>query len=381
MPLKVDGITWGRYTQYLTNRMDTLLNGVCPYYTMFPLAFPLRILPKSERPGDWVLDPFCGRGTTSFAARLRGIGSVGIDSSPVAVALAKAKLAKAGPADVVMAAYDSLQQVKHPKAVPSGEFWRMAFHPTTLHELCRLRESLLVNCTTDAQLLLRVIVLGALHGPLAKGDPTYFSNQCPRTFAPKPDYAVRYWRRENFKAPEVNLFGLVIRRAVHYLLRQPDRGRGFVLHGDSREVGTYAKFPAFSWVVTSPPYYGMRTYVQDQWIRNWFLGGPAEIDYRQSGKEFSHRSPKAFIDQLAKVWRNVASVCKDGARLVTRFGGIHDREAEPMDLIAQSLKLAGWKVLTTHSAGTALDGKRQASQFKRVKKAPKLEYDIYARLA
>src|SRR6516164_10379276 len=67
------------------------LNGLCPYYTMFPLSFPFDVL-ASSKAGGWVLDPFCGRGTTILAARLRGLPSVGVDSNPVAGAIAGAKL-------------------------------------------------------------------------------------------------------------------------------------------------------------------------------------------------------------------------------------------------------------------------------------------------
>ena len=71
------------------------LNAVCPYYTMYPLDFPLGILERFGKRGDWVIDPFCGRGTTNFAARLRKMPSIGVDSSPVATAVAQAKLATA----------------------------------------------------------------------------------------------------------------------------------------------------------------------------------------------------------------------------------------------------------------------------------------------
>jgi DNA modification methylase len=58
---------------------DDALNAICPYWTMFPLDFPLQAL-AGGHPGEWVLDPFCGRGTTLFAARKLGMGTVGIDS-------------------------------------------------------------------------------------------------------------------------------------------------------------------------------------------------------------------------------------------------------------------------------------------------------------
>jgi hypothetical protein len=49
------------------SKLATALNAVCPYYTMFPLEFPLGVLTRRSRPKQWVLDPFCGRGTTLLA--------------------------------------------------------------------------------------------------------------------------------------------------------------------------------------------------------------------------------------------------------------------------------------------------------------------------
>lgn len=55
--------------QIAGDRDRTALNAICPYYTMLPLGFPIAEL-KRAGGDDAVLDPFCGRGTTLFAARL-----------------------------------------------------------------------------------------------------------------------------------------------------------------------------------------------------------------------------------------------------------------------------------------------------------------------
>jgi len=355
----------------------TALNAVCPYYTMYPLDFPLRVLQRHGKPRQRVLDPFCGRGTTNFAARLLGMPSCGIDSSRIAVALAQAKLPRVTTGQVVSSAQRILRDGSDPQDVPNTAFWRRAYHRATLRALCRLRETLLDRCGTDTRIVLRAIILGALHGPLTKNEPSYFSNQSPRTFAPKPAYAVKFWRSRGLYPRHVDVLGVIARRAEWYLTSQPDRGQGQVINGDSRDPDTFAKERRFSWVVTSPPYYGMRTYIPDQWLRNWFLGGPSQVEYAQPPQEMGHTSPEAFVEQLKTVWWNAARACRFGARLVTRFGGINDRKQEPLDLLKRSFHESGWRIQTIKEAGTANDGKRQARQFGRVKK-PRVEYDLYA---
>lgn len=167
------------------------LNAVCPYYTMFPLSFPYEHLARTGE-GDWVLDPFCGRGTTNYAARLRGLPSIGIDASPIARAIAAAKFVAVDAEAVAAEAERILTGAGEPADVPEGEFWSWAFHEQTLREICRIRENLLTDNFTPARVALRAVVMGVLHGPLRKNQPSYLSNQMPRTYSTKPAAAVRY---------------------------------------------------------------------------------------------------------------------------------------------------------------------------------------------
>lgn len=77
---------------------------------MFPLDFPFKILARRARKGSLVLDPFCGRGTTNFAARLLGLDSLAVDSSPVATAITAAKLVAVTAEEIVGEAKKSLKK-------------------------------------------------------------------------------------------------------------------------------------------------------------------------------------------------------------------------------------------------------------------------------
>lgn len=62
------------------------------YATQKPLALLERIVKASSNPGDIVLDPFCGSGTTLAAADKLGRRWIGIDSSPMALSVASQRL-------------------------------------------------------------------------------------------------------------------------------------------------------------------------------------------------------------------------------------------------------------------------------------------------
>lgn len=208
------------------------LNAVCPYYTMFPLDFPLEVL-AGARQDDWVLDPFCGRGTTLYAARMLGLPTVGIDVNPVAAALAASKLVSATPEAVVRRCKQLLGNGFEPQEVPAGEFWQRCYSAATLRDVCALREQLRVSSPTALTVMLRALVLGVLHGPLRVNESSYLSNQMPRTYATKPQAAVRYWRSRALTPPAVHVMGVIERRARYTLAQLPADVSGEVRCGDS----------------------------------------------------------------------------------------------------------------------------------------------------
>lgn len=74
------------------NRLDAHSEERVGYETQKPVALLERIITASSQPGDLVLDPFCGTGTTMVAAERLGRQWIGIDSSLLASCISLARL-------------------------------------------------------------------------------------------------------------------------------------------------------------------------------------------------------------------------------------------------------------------------------------------------
>jgi hypothetical protein len=364
----------------LAYEKEFAFNAICPYYTMFPLEFPMHLLRKHKAQSPTVYDPFCGRGTTIYAARKLGFRSYGLDTSPIAAAIAQAKLASAELENVVALAEKLV--TRRPKDVPDSPFFRRAFSKNTLMQICSLREGLLNETQgTDESAILRAAALGCLHGPLPmrNGTPSYFSNQMPRTFASKPDYSVRYWIDHDMHPPNVSVIEVLTKKLKRITDLNADSPSHFqnVKCLDARKATSFGRIKGPIVTVTSPPYYGMRTYVQDQWLRMWFLGGKEVINY-ENRNQLCHSSHERFITDLAKVWRIIGKRAQDEAHLYVRFGSIPSAKSDARKILKSSLEEAGyWKLVSVRSAKTSHSGKRQADYMGH-KSDPAIEFDFHA---
>lgn len=361
------------------------LNAVCPYYTMFPLEFPVQQISKLKA-NSVIFDPFCGRGTTNFAARVFGMKSYGIDSSPVAVAIAKSKLSDTTHDEVTKLASEILNSQPQPE-VPEGEFWDLAYSKNTLSQICKLREALL-NMHGDTANFLRAICLGAMHGPLPKSieAAAYFSNQMPRTFASKPAYSVKYWKNNNLCPPEIDVLKVVSRKTLralthHWAINSATVSDTDIRAGRSEFLSSYDHIESpISLIITSPPYYGMDMYLEDQWIRNWFVGGKSKVTYTNRN-QISHQSQEEFAKSLGSVWSNTASKCAPNAKMVVRFGSINSRKSDAKEIFRLSLQGCDdlWRITTIRKIDNAKDHRRQATQMK-TKSSAQEEFDFYLTL-
>lgn len=369
----------------LAYERDNALNAICPYFTMFPLEYPLGVLKRYRRENPVVMDPFCGRGTTLFASRKLGLAARGIDSSPIAVAIARAKLAKVDSVRVLRLASRYMEEHQQ-STVPDTDFFKNAFHPDVLRNICSIREGLLrVVRDTDTTVILRAAMLGCLHGPMSKTPEkrSYFSNQMPRTFSSKPGYSIRYWKEKRLVAPNLDVLAVLqrkLKRLNNTQLPQTSKLAN-VRNGDSQMAASLPSASRdFSVVITSPPYYGMRTYVEDQWLRNWFLGGEDQVIYGNR-TQLQHSGFESFAESLGKVWKNMARTKAENLDMHIRFGIIPSSKVDAKALVRASFEASGeqWHEISVRSAKTAASGKRQADQMAAGDSAAAREYDFHIR--
>ncbi len=355
------------------------LHSICPYFAMFPEGFVLEQLYAYTRPGDVVLDPFCGRGTTVLESLLNNRLALGADINPVAACVAGAK-ANVPAMTSVLQRVDDLYGMfvgRTSREEPPTEFFAHCFHRETYAGVAFLREALAWR-RSPIDRFIAAVMLGILHGESHRSG-MYLSNRMPRTISTKPDYSVRWWRERNLRPPHREVFE-VLRQAVRFRFSQPPpKRRGTVVLSDARRCGQVLKkhTGSVALVVTSPPYIDTTDYAEDQWLRLWFLGGDPKPTLRLH-KDDRHTLSETYWDFLEEVWRGCAPLLRDAARIVVRIGGTKLSKPELLHGLRGSLVrgLSGRSVRQLNQGNSSPITKRQTNSFRPGTSPDRLEHDF-----
>lgn len=294
------------------------LHYLVSYPVSFPWSLPHFFIHKFTQKGDIVLDPFCGSGTTLLEAGLSGRVAYGVDSDPLAVRIASAKLSPADITEVTLKVQDL--NFSRP-AVLLGrfqEFFSPFFDVATFRELLGLKQYLEtyrenpLSQKDNTLNFVEALAISLLHGHSAGYLSTYTYPQI--AISPQEQYDLNLKRRQrpDYRAVAPRLLrkaAIVTSDGVPVALRmRPSLHK--VACADPRDLG-FVDTGSVSLTMTSVPYPGMRDLRQEQWLKVWFSGLEG-----QSAWHPSFDSLENWSDYMNEVLLELARVTKPGGRAV-----------------------------------------------------------------
>jgi len=113
-----------------SNNINSFTHGIHKYPAKFIPQIPRWGIKEFTRPGDIVLDPFCGCGTTLVESLLSGRNAYGLEISPLAKLITKTKITKIKPAPLEKEHLRLLNKLK--KRVWSPFYWKPFIEPNLL---------------------------------------------------------------------------------------------------------------------------------------------------------------------------------------------------------------------------------------------------------
>ena len=296
-----------------------------------------------SRPGEVVLDPFCGSGTVLVEAMAAGRTARGVDASALAVAIARVRATLLGDADrerlvaeATRIAEESAERARKRRRpeVPDWAGREIArFHAHVLYELLGLRELVFATAEDDVGRALRLCLSSILVKFMKAGPEAPRDGETKRIARGVPS------RMLADRAVELGRGLAALERRMPPGTPAPE-----IREGDARAL----PFPAgkASLVLSSPPYAGTYDYAAQHETRFVWLGLSAR---KLRGAQLGART-SAIGDARASVWRTdearfvaeMARMLRPGGHALLMVGdGVVDGRA---DYAPDGVAAAGAKV-------------------------------------
>ena len=302
------------------------LHYIVSYRASFKPELPEYFIARHTKPGQVVLDPFNGRGTTALQANLMGRVAFGSDINPMSERIAYPKCNPV-PLDELQ---ERLNAIGLNAALPTeGEDdFAMFYHPGTYREIAGLMSYLRTN-RADADRFIELVALSRLHGH----SPGFFSvYSFPQISVPPENQ--RKINEQRKQSPDYRpIKPRILLKARHALadarvdhIRAASAGNRFETC-DARKLA----FPSAcaDLIVTSPPFLNKADYVLDNWLELWFLGIPEE-PVREGIVQTSSLS--RWIDFMKPAIAEMGRVLRKGGVAVVEVGEVvHKGEVVNLD--------------------------------------------------
>jgi len=298
------------------------VHGIHPYMGKYVPQLVDYFLERYFKPGDTILDPFVGSGTTLIEANIHEMNSIGVDISEFNILLCKVKtdaydlpLLKKELSDIVQKVRERVKTnnvetkiddfltdnpiTENRSSVEikeASEYLRTWYHPVALYPLLVMRDLIPNYHYQDAlKVLLSRTARSSRLAP-------HFQLDFPERPFTQDYYCHKHAR---ICHPTTNAMGFLTRYSVDIYNRiaefQKIRKDCSVrlIHGDSRNI----EFPRNSGVITSPPYVGLIDYHEQHRYAYELLGleDRSEMEIGAKSAKNGKKAIEAYCESVTKV--------------------------------------------------------------------------------
>ncbi len=292
---------------------------------------------KYSKPGDRVLDPFCGAGTSMLEAVLLGRVALASDMNPLAVRITTAKIFPADLTEVTL----RLQQLSLRRPIDAKLYrgFEQFYDLDTFRELVNLRLALNQNYDRVARFV-ELVTLSLLHGHTSGYFSVYTFPQIALSVAEQRQLNDRRAQTPDYRAVAPRIIrktAAILRDGLPSIIRQL-QSKGRIFESDPRDLGS---IPAGSvnLVVTKPPY-PFSQLAEELWLKNWFAG-IGENSHVRAAQSFD--SIEQWREYMNETLLELARVVAPGGRAcfqlkeVRGSGQTHYLDREIVEIVTQGL--------------------------------------------
>lgn len=247
-------------------------------------GYTVELCRKLFAPGEsFVLDPFCGFGSTLVAAQRAGIPSAGLDVSPLAVFVSRVKTRRYSKtvvtkirAQIEVVLKTSAKGKKSP--YPEIRILDQLFHPEILDALCVFRyaiDQIEDMCVREFLSLGWISILEEVSNVYREGNGIKYRNRVRRgnLYTTTP-YDV--WQAKRFPADKFKYVREELSKQLRMMVEETSFLRAgpqpSVLHEDASQAKKSVPAEGASLILFSPPYCNCFNYIKAYKLELWMAG-------------------------------------------------------------------------------------------------------------
>lgn len=312
------------------------------YRACFKPSLPAFFIERLSAPGDRVMDPFMGRGTTPLEAALRGRVPCGNDVNPLSTMLVRPRLQPPSLSAIVR----RLSEVDLDHDGPIDDDLLVFFQADTLRELCALRDYLLrrdeAGELDPVDDWIRMVAINRLTGHSSGFFSVY-------TLPPNQAVSIESQRKINEKRKQsptprdvvaiITKKSAALQKNVTPLWQNEARA---VAREAVLTTGPAASIPELAdhsvqLVVTSPPFLDVVQYGNDNWLRCWFAGlDAAKVPITMA------RTVEAWQEAMREVFVELFRVVRPGGFVAFEVGEVRKGRVRLEEAVVPAAVAAGF---------------------------------------